>query len=71
MRKLLKKRVFINFLSAIIFGAIYVLFSFVDKGYIEIGKILIAVVLYFLLMCLFFCILPKLKKTTGHDKDNS
>lgn len=71
MREILKNQIFRNLLSAILFGAIYSLLSFADKGYVEIGMISGTTVLYFLLMCLLYFIAPKLRKITGHDKENS
>ena len=71
MKKILKNQMLRNLLSAILFGVIYSLLSVADKGYVETGTILRTMVLYFLIMCLLYFIAPKLRKITGHDKDNS
>ena len=71
MQKTLKHRIFRNLLFAVLCGVIYSLSSFIDKGYVEIDMILGATVAYFLILCLLSFIAPKLRKITGHDKDNS
>lgn len=71
MSKILKKQVFRNLLSAVLFGVIYLLLSFIVEGYVKIGKILLAMILYFLINSLLYLIAPKLRKITGHDKDNN
>ena len=71
MKEFLKNKIVKCFLSSVLFGAIYSLLSFADKGYVEIGMISGTTVLYFLLMCLLYFIAPKLRKITGHDKENS
>ena len=71
MRELLKNKIFKYLLSSVLFGAIYSTLSFADKGYVEIDTILGAMASYFLIMCLLYSIAPKLRKITGHDKENS
>ncbi len=71
MKEFLKNKIVKYLLSSVLFGAIYSLLSFADKGYVETGTILRTTMLYFLIMCLLYFIAPKLRKITGHDKDNS
>jgi uncharacterized membrane protein (UPF0136 family) len=67
--KILRNNTLKSLLSAILFGVIYTVVSFVDKGSVEMGTILVATVSYFLIMCLLYFIAPKLRKLTGHDTD--
>ncbi len=69
MRKFLKNKIVINFISAVLFGIVYSLLTFIDKGYINISKILISTVSYFIIMRLFYFIASKLRNT-DHDIDN-
>ena len=71
MKKTFKNRVLGNLISAIAFGAIYALLSFIDKGHVEINTLLITMLVYFIIMCLLYFIAPKLRKITGHDTDKS
>lgn len=71
MGKMLKNQIFRNLVSTVLFGVIYSLLSLIDKGYVEIDTILRTMVFYFLIMCLFYFIAPKLRSITGHDKDNN
>ena len=71
MRKLLKNGIFKSLLSTVLFGATYSLLDFILEGFVEFDKVLISMVSYFLVMCLFNFIGPKLRKITGHDKDNN
>ena len=70
MRKMMKHRIFRNLLFSVLCGAIYSLLSFIDKGYVEIDMILGETAACFLILCLLSFIAPKLRKITGHDKDN-
>lgn len=71
MRKLLNNGIFKSLLSAVLFGVIYTLLTFVVEGIVETEEVLISVVSYFLVMCLLYFIAPKLRKITGHDKGNN
>ncbi len=71
MRNILKNRIIKYLLSAILFGVIYSILSFAGDGYVEIGTIIKSSVSYFLIMCLLSFIAPKLRKITGHDKENN
>ena len=71
MKRILENQIFRNLLSAVTFGVIYSILSFIDKGYVEIGIVLISMTLHFLFMCFLCFIAPKLRKITGHDKENS
>ena len=71
MKKILENKIFKYFLSAILFAVIYSILSFLGDGYVEIGTIIQSTVSYFLIMCLLYFIAPKLRKITGHDKENS
>lgn len=70
MRKFLKNKILKYLLSSVLFGVIYFLLSYASKGYVEIETILGTMMFYFLFMCLLYFIAPKLRKITGHDKDN-
>ena len=71
MKEFLKNKIVKCFLSSVLFGAIYSLLSFALDGYVEINTVLVSTVFYFLFTCLLYYIAPKLRKITGHDKDNS
>ncbi len=71
MRKLLKNQIFKYLLSSVLCGVIYSLLSLAHKGYVEVDTVLSSTVAYFVIMCLLYFIAPKLRKITGHDKDNS
>lgn len=71
MRNILENRILKYLLSANLFGVIYSILSFTGDGYVEIGTIIKSSVSYFLIMCLLYFIAPKLRKITGHDKENS
>lgn len=70
MEKLLKNKILKYLLSSILFGGIYSLLSFVINGYVEVSTVLSSMAAYFLIMCLLYFIAPKVRKITGHDKDN-
>jgi hypothetical protein len=55
----------------VIFGAVYSILSFIDKGHVEIGIVLTAMALYFIFMCLLYFIAPKLRKIMGYDKNSN
>lgn len=40
MRRIIENQIFRNLLSAVIFGVIYSILSFIDKGYVESGMVL-------------------------------
>ena len=63
MKRIIENQIFRNLLSAVIFGVIYSILSFIDKGYVEIGMVLTTMSLYFLLMCFLYFIAQKLRKT--------
>lgn len=69
--KMFKNQIFSNLLSTVLFGLIYSLLSYADKGYVEFRMILMTMAFYFVFMCLLCLIAPKLRRITGHDKDNS
>ncbi len=69
MRKLLKNEIFKSLFSAVLFGVIYALLTFVVDGFVEIYKVLISMVFYFIFMCLLYFVAPKLRKITGHEKN--
>lgn len=71
MRKILENKILKHLLSAVLFGVIYSILSFASDGYVEIGTTIKSTVTYFLIMCLLYFIAPKLRKITGHDKENS
>lgn len=71
MRKLLKNEIFKLLVSTLLFGVFYALLTFVVDGVWEIDKVVIAMVSYFLFMCSLYFVAPKLRKITGHDKDNN
>ena len=56
--KLLRINTLKRLLSAILFGMIYAIVSFVDKGTVEMRTILVATVLYFLIMRLLYFVAP-------------
>lgn len=70
MKEFLKNKMWKYLLSSVLFGAIYFLLSFANKRDVEIKTILGTMALYFLLMCLMYFVAPKLRKITGHDKDD-
>lgn len=70
MRKLLKNQMFRNLISTLIFGALYVLLTFLFEGVVNWGTIGILVVTYFLVMCLMSFLAPKLRKILGYDKED-
>ena len=39
MKRILENQIFRNLLSAVAFGVIYSILSYVDKGYVEIGTV--------------------------------
>jgi hypothetical protein len=39
MKRILENQIFRNLLSAVVFGVIYLILSYVDKGYVEIGTV--------------------------------
>lgn len=39
MKRILENQIFRNLLSAVVFGVIYSILSYVDKGYVEIGTV--------------------------------
>lgn len=63
MRRIIENQIFRNLLSAVIFGVIYSILSFADKGYVETGTVLTTMSLYFLFMCFLYFITQKLRKT--------
>ena len=71
MKRILENQIFRNLLSAVVFGVIYSILSYVDKGYVEIGTVLTTMALYFLFMCILYFIVPKLRKMTGHGKKSN
>lgn len=71
MKKFLKNKMLKYLLSAVLCGIFYSILSFIGDGYVEIGEIVKFSVSYFLGMCLLYFIAPKLRKITGHDKENS
>ena len=70
MKKLLKNGIFKSLLATVLFGAFYALLIFLVEGIVEVDKVLIVMVSYFLFMCLLYFVAPKLRKITGHDKEN-
>ena len=70
MKEFLKNKMWKYLLSSVLFGAIYFLLSFANKRDVEIKTILGTMALYFLFMCLMYFVAPKLRKITGHDKDD-
>ncbi len=71
MEKLWKNGIFKSLLSTVVFGAIYALITVVMDGFVEIDKILVTMVSYFLVTCVLYFIAPKLRKITGHDKKDN
>jgi len=69
MRKLIESQLFRNFVSAIAFGIFYSIFSFIDKGYLEMSTIVTSTVFYFLFTCILSWIAPKLRKVLGYDRE--
>ena len=59
MKRIIENRIFRNLLSAVIFGLIYCVLSFIDKGNVKI------------FMCFLCVIAPKLRKIVGHDKNEN
>ena len=70
MKKLLNNGIFKSLLVTVLFGAFYALLTFIVEGIVEVDKVLISMVAYFLFMCLLYFIAPKLRKITGFDKEN-
>ncbi len=70
MRKILKSKIVKYILSSVLFGLMYSLFSFLFNGYLEIDTVLVTTVYYFLFTCLMHYVAPKIRRITGHDKDN-
>ena len=71
MKRIIENQIIRNLLSAVIFGVIYSIVSFIDKGYVEVGIVLATMALYFLGMCILCFIAPKLRKITGHDNNRN
>lgn len=71
MRKILENKLLKYLLNAVLLGVIYSIVSFAGDGHVEIGTIIKSTVSYFLILCLMYFIAPKLRKITGHDKENS
>ena len=71
MEKLLKNGILKSLLSTALFVVFYTLLTFVIEGTVEIDIVLVAMVSNFLVMCVFYFVVPKLRKKTGHDKDNN
>ncbi len=71
MREFLKNKIVKYLLSLVLFGAIYSLLSLAHKGYVDIFTVSCSTVGYSIAMFLLYFIAPKLRKITGHDKDNS
>jgi len=69
LKKFFNHRIFKYLLSALIFGFIYSLLSLADKGSVDFAVVLRSSALYFVLMCLLYFIAPKLRKLTGHSKE--
>lgn len=67
MKKLLEKQILRNLLSALLFGGVYSLLSFADKGYVRTGAVCVGMLVYFILVTLLSFVAPKLRKVTGHD----
>lgn len=63
MKRIIENQIFRNLLSAVIFGVIYSILSFIDKGYVEIGMVLTTMSIYFIFMCFLYFIAQKLRKT--------
>lgn len=57
-------------LSTGLFGGLYALVTFMIERSLEIERILVSVVLYFLVSCLFYFIAPKLGKKSEDDEEN-
>ena len=66
-----RDKMVMNLLSAVIFGLIYCVLSFIDKGNVKIGIVLSAMAVYFVFMCFLCVIAPKLRKIVGHDKNEN
>ena len=61
MKRIIENRIVRNLLSAVIFGLIYCVLSFIDKGNVKIGIVLSAMAVY----CFYvfsMCHCPKIKK---------
>lgn len=71
MKRIIENRIFRNLLSAVIFGLIYCVLSFIDKGNVKIGIVLSAMAVYFVFMCFLCVIATKLRKIVGHDKNEN
>lgn len=70
MWNLLQNQMFRNLISALFFGVIYALVTFITGGVVDFGTIAISTVTYFLVLCLICIIAPKLRKITGYDKED-
>lgn len=68
MHNLLKNQVIRNFISTVIFGALYALLMFLFDGAVDVKNLIISVVTYFVVLGLMCLIAPKLRKLTGHEK---
>ena len=68
MYNLLKNQVIRNFISTVIFGALYALLMFLFDGAVDVKNLIISVVTYFVVLGLMCLIAPKLRKFTGHEK---
>lgn len=71
MKKLLTIKIVKYTLSSVLYGLIYSLVTFVFDGCVEVDTVLVTTVYYFLFTCLLYYIAPKIRKITGHDKDNN
>jgi len=68
MKKLLKKQTVRNLLMAVLVGAFYSLFVFLDQGRIDAGEAVSTITGYFLVSSLLSAVAPKLRKLTGHEQ---
>ena len=66
MKNLMKNKVFKSLISAVLFGLVY---SFIIEGNKNWGFTLKITVTYFILLCLFNYIAPKIKKSIDRDKE--
>ena len=71
MVKLLKNGIFKSLLLTLLFGAFFALFTFIIDGFVEVEKVLISMVSYFLVTSVLYSVAPKLRRITGHDKENN
>ena len=65
MKNLMKNKVFKTLISAVLFGLLY---SFIIEGNKNWGFTIKITVIYFILLCSFNYIAPKLKKFIDSDK---